>query len=335
MSLSDCQRVVHSGKLYDVTRKVHLRTGHGGRDKVLAAVKREYYGVTRGYVEQFCTSCPTCQKAAPNTVKAPLKPIVETEFLNRIQVDLIDMRQSPDRGYNHICHVMDHYTKFHIIYPLKTKTAQEVAFSLEERVLAYMGTPRIFHSDNGREFVNQVLRALFEKWGGDTIFVNGRPRHSQSQGLVERGNRTIEEKLAKMKEEHDPSSHPSGAIFPWASFLPRIMYVLNTQVSETTKQVPYELVYGQEARGNFFPGARTGLLNEEDVQTIINNSSAASAPVVVTPSASAGTAPVVAVTAPVVAATALVAVTPSASAGTAQVVAGTDPVVAVTAPVVT
>ena len=79
-SLSDCQRVVHTGKLYDVTSKVHIRTGHGGRDKVLAAVKREYHGVTRGYRETFCTSCPTCQKAAPNTVKAPLKPIVETEF---------------------------------------------------------------------------------------------------------------------------------------------------------------------------------------------------------------------------------------------------------------
>ena len=72
----------------------------------------------------------------------------------------------------------------------------------------------------------------------------------------------------KMKGEHDPSSHPRGAIFPWASLLSRIMYVLNTQVSETTKQVPHELGYGQEARGNFFPGARTGLLNGKDVQTV-------------------------------------------------------------------
>ena len=119
VSLSDCQRVVHTGKLYDVTSKVHIRTGHGGRDKVLAAVKWEYYVVTRGYVETFCTSYPTCQKAAPNTVNTPIKPIVETEFPNRIQIDLIDMRQSTDCDYNYICHVMDHYTKFHIIYPLK------------------------------------------------------------------------------------------------------------------------------------------------------------------------------------------------------------------------
>ena len=28
---------------------------------------------------------------------------------------------------------------------------------LEERVLAYLGSPTIFHSDSGREFVNQLL----------------------------------------------------------------------------------------------------------------------------------------------------------------------------------
>ena len=59
---------------------------------------------------------------------------------------------------------MYNYSKFHIIYPLKTRSAHEVAVSLEERVLAYVGTPRIFHSDNGRWFVSQVLAPLFEQW---------------------------------------------------------------------------------------------------------------------------------------------------------------------------
>ena len=70
---------------------------------------------------------------------------------------------------------------------------------LEERVFAYLGPPRIFHSDNGREFVNQVLSSLVQSWGGETTLVNGRPRHSQSQGLVEVGNKHVERKLAAMK----------------------------------------------------------------------------------------------------------------------------------------
>ena len=96
---------------------------------------------------------------------------------------------------SYIGHFEDHFTKFHVLFPLKKKTATEVAMMIEERVLAYFGPPRIFHSDNGREFVNQLIRALFQRWGGDTTFVTGKPRHSQSQGLVERGNQIIEKKL--------------------------------------------------------------------------------------------------------------------------------------------
>ena len=118
----------------------------------------EYYGVPLKYIQEFCKACPTCEKAQPQTYRAPLKPIVEEEFLHRIQVDLIDMRHSPDGEFNYICHIVDHFSKYHILSALNTKSAVEVASVLEEKVLAYLGTPRIFHSDNGREFINQVLR---------------------------------------------------------------------------------------------------------------------------------------------------------------------------------
>ena len=41
---------------------------------------------------------------------------------------------------------------------------------LQERVLAYLGPPKIFHSDSGREFVNNLIRATSEKWGDDVTF---------------------------------------------------------------------------------------------------------------------------------------------------------------------
>jgi len=59
---------------------------------------------------------------------------------------------------------MDHFSKFHVLFPLKSKTAREVAQLLEEHVLAYLGAPRIFQSDNGREFVNTLLHALLKQW---------------------------------------------------------------------------------------------------------------------------------------------------------------------------
>ena len=54
------------------------------------------------------------------------------------------------RKYQWICHVEDHFSKNHIIWPLEHKSAEEVISGLEERVFAYFGLPEILQSDNGR-----------------------------------------------------------------------------------------------------------------------------------------------------------------------------------------
>ena len=48
-------------------------------------------------------------------------------------------------------------TKFNILFPLRDKSANEVTTMIEERALAYVWPPHIFHSDNGREFVKMFL----------------------------------------------------------------------------------------------------------------------------------------------------------------------------------
>ena len=112
-TLSSYLRVMPEGKLYDAVARVHNQaTVHSGYKKVKEIVDREYYGIPRRYVQEFCKTCPTCEKSKPQSCRPPLKPIVEEEFLHRIQVDLIDMRHSPDNDYNYICHTVDHFTSF-------------------------------------------------------------------------------------------------------------------------------------------------------------------------------------------------------------------------------
>ena len=73
---------------------------------------------------------------------------------------------------------------------LQRKSAFEVVAHLNE-VFGTLGAPRILQSDNGREFVNNVVRNLLNFWP-DYKVVHGRPRHSQSQGSVERSNLDIQ-----------------------------------------------------------------------------------------------------------------------------------------------
>ena len=100
---------------------------HSGYKKVLDMVQKQYYSITRSYVQKFCTTGPTRQLSQAQTIKAPLKLIIENNFLQRLQMDLIDMRNTPDGKFHYIAHVMDHFSKFHILFPTKTKEAEETA----------------------------------------------------------------------------------------------------------------------------------------------------------------------------------------------------------------
>ncbi len=62
------------------------------------------------------------------------------------------------------------------------------------------GAPRILHCDNGSEFGGEVVAMLARQFPG-TQMVHGRPRHPQTQGLVERGNRSVKEVLAKKLQD--------------------------------------------------------------------------------------------------------------------------------------
>src|SRR2546423_2874482 len=60
-------------------------------------------------------------------------------------------------------------------------------------------SPTILQSDNGKEFCANVIKELVDLWPSIKI-INGRPRHPQSQGLVERANGIIQQKLGKWRE---------------------------------------------------------------------------------------------------------------------------------------
>ena len=66
---------------------------------------------------------------------------------------MTDMRRSPDGDYKWICHVIDHWSKFNFAFPIETKKLSQWHQCLKP----YFGVPKIFPSDNGKEFVNSVI----------------------------------------------------------------------------------------------------------------------------------------------------------------------------------
>lgn len=142
------------------------------------------------------------------------------------------MAQAQDNGYRYIVHMRDHFTKFSWATAIKQKTAESVSKFIYDIFLMF-GPPIILQCDNGREFTG-IMNKLGDLWPNLKI-IHGRPRHPQSQGLVERGNAILKKKIARWMGTHQRTD--------WTSALGRIVYTMNCEVCRTTKVSPYELVF--------------------------------------------------------------------------------------------
>ncbi|XP_029348199.1 SCAN domain-containing protein 3-like [Acyrthosiphon pisum] len=148
--------------------------------------------------------------------------------------DLIDMQAQPDGDYKFICVHQDHLTKFVILRPLRHKSAEAVANVLLD-IFTLFGAPAILQSDNGREFVNKIISELCTMWK-DLKIVHGKPRHSQSQGSVERANQDIENMLATWLQDNKTKK--------WSNGLRFVQLMKNRAYHHSTKHSPYEAMFG-------------------------------------------------------------------------------------------
>ena len=78
-------------------------------------------------------------------------------------------------------------------------------------------------------------------WIGDCELRYGRPRHPQSQGLVEQANGSITAMLCEMRAS---SERPSK--FKWSDHLPKVMFNLNTDYHSRIRTTAFKAVFGIE-----------------------------------------------------------------------------------------
>lgn len=112
---------------YSKILDAHLKTGHGGRDKILHYAEKQWV-LTKGACSLFVSLCKTCsrKKTAPKA-GVVIKPIISNDFNMRGQVDLIDFQSCADGEYKFLMNYQCHFTKFLHLRPLKSKHAANVA----------------------------------------------------------------------------------------------------------------------------------------------------------------------------------------------------------------
>ena len=219
--------------------KIHNDLEHPGMRVFWVEVSRRYSGIPQAITELYIKQCTLCSTHKSKYKQSPSRPIVSTNFLTRVQVDLTYMGSIPDGGYKWICHARDHFTKFSWTSPLKSKRPSEVAKTLYNIFIVF-GAPLILQTDNGTEFTSSIIAELMSLWPLTKI-IRGRPRHPQSQGAVERANAILKKKLAKWMEFNGSKRWTKGLL---------VTHAMNVSVCRVTNCTPYELVFNQKPRSH-------------------------------------------------------------------------------------
>ena len=71
---------IHRDEVFDIVKRVHISTGHGGRDKMLKALLPKYANISRDIVGIYKGLCEECVKKAkrPKQSGVVVRPVLSS-----------------------------------------------------------------------------------------------------------------------------------------------------------------------------------------------------------------------------------------------------------------
>ena len=236
------QTVVPKALRVDLMQEAHggVAGGHLGVRKTLSRLRQRYYWVgLRKDVEEWCRACNICcaRKGPPRRHRAPLQLYQVGAPMERVAVDIVGPLPTTAAGNRFLCVAMDYFTKWPEAYALPNHEATTVAEVLVEQLFSRFGVPAELHSDQGREFESEVFQECCKLLGVRKTRTT--PLRPQSDGLVERFNRTLVQELATCCQESQAS---------WDRKLPLMLMAYRSAEHEVTQYTPARLMLGREIR---------------------------------------------------------------------------------------
>ena len=116
-----------------------------------------------------------------------------------LAIDVLGPLLQSKQGNKYILIAANYFIKWVEAYPLVNQEAVTVAEVLIPEFISRFEVPLILHSDQGRNFESAVSSEMCKLRVTKTRTT---PIHPQSDGMVERFNRTLEAQLSKFVKDH-------------------------------------------------------------------------------------------------------------------------------------
>ncbi|KAG8199259.1 hypothetical protein JTE90_003684 [Oedothorax gibbosus] len=236
------QLVVPRSRVENVLEELHSSPsgGHFGVMKTTHKVReRFYWDKLKSDVDKWCRTCSTCTaRKGPNTrTRGRLQRYNVGAPFERIAIDVLGPLPQTTNGNKYILVVMDYFTKWPEAYVIPNQEATTVAEALLQDWICRFGVPLLLHSDQGTNFTSSVFTGLMDLLG--VTKTRTTPLHPQSDGMVERLNRTILNHLSLFTHRNQND---------WDQKLPLFLLAYRSAVHETTGLSPSQMLMGRELR---------------------------------------------------------------------------------------
>lgn len=207
-------------------------TGHSGIAKTLNRIRRYFYwpGMVAD-VRKFVLDCEYCQ-----TSKIPnqnLRPLMGQMSFQKLYVDLIGPFPRSKKGNIGIFIVLDHFSKFTFLKPLRKFCSRDIMKFMREDIFHCFGVPETLVSDNGSQFKSKEFNEFLKGNGVNHIYS---AVYAPQYNASERVNRCINEALRSYirKDQRE-----------WDEYLSSINSALRSSIHQSIGISPYYVVFGQ------------------------------------------------------------------------------------------
>lgn len=217
--------------------QLHVKSGHLGVYKTFEKVRERFYWP--GYeddIREAVEKCDACQrrKQPVPQPRAPLGTINSSYPFQKVSWDMMGPLPTTLKGNKYILVVTDLFTKWVEAFPLSKTDSTTLATVLTDNIVCRFGVPETIHSDQGSNFVSNVIQALCDQLGINRTQTTA--YHPQGNGQVERFNRTLEGMLSKVISDHQRD---------WDDHLQKALFAYRTAIHESTGFTPFMVTFGR------------------------------------------------------------------------------------------
>ena len=185
-------------------------------------------------IKEYIKTCEQCQKRGKARRKEPLHPIKVGQAFERIGIDLVGPLPITAHNNRYIIVATDYLTRWPEAQAVPDASAATLAKFIFTEIVCKHGISKIILSEQGPNFKTEMIRVLYENFLIKHKFSS--PYHLQTNGMIERLNRTLCESLAKVGTSED-----------WDLNLPAVLLAYRTKKHATTGYTSFQLTYDRQA----------------------------------------------------------------------------------------